>query len=129
MINKGKLWTGNNTFQIAYYEFLKNKGFVKGDASRPDKDAREKTSGLRDIGLLDNERNVTSVGEELIKISQSEDFVPDNLLEIPKDSYLYFKQLLKTSNEIDGKNVRPFVVFLYVVSKMEYLTYDEFTYL
>lgn len=127
--NKGKLWTGNNKFQTEYYEFLKNKGFVKGDAPRPDKDAREKTSGLRDIGLLDDERNVTAAGETLIEISKSEDFTSDNLLEIPRDSYLYFKQLLKTSNAVDGKNVRPFVVFLYVVSKVGYLTYDEFTYL
>jgi len=96
---------------------------------RPDKDAREKTSGLRDIGLLDDERNITAAGEALIEISQSEDFTSDNLLEIPRDSYLYFKQLLKTSNDVEGKNVRPFVVFLYVVSKVGYLTYDEFTYL
>lgn len=127
--SKGKLWTGNNIFQAEYYEFLKNKEFVKGDAPRPDKDAREKTSGLRDIGLLDDERNVTAAGEALIEIAQSEDFTSDNLLEIPRDSYLYFKQLLKTSNDVNGKSVRPFVVFLYVVSKVEYLTYDEFTYL
>lgn len=127
--NKGRLWTGNNAFQAEYYEFLKSRGFVKGDAPRPDKDAREKTSGLRDIGLLDDERNITAAGEELIRIAQSEDFSSDNLLEIPKDSYLYFKQLLKTSNDVDGKNVRPFVVFLYVVSKVKYLSYDEFTYL
>lgn len=79
--------------------------------------------------MLDDERNITAAGEALIEISQSEDFSTDNLLEIPKDSYLYFKQLLKTSNDVDGKNVRPFVVFLYVVSKVGYLTYDEFTYL
>ncbi len=127
--NKGRLWTGNNQFQAEYYEFLKSKGFVKGDAPRPDKDAREKTSGLRDIGLLDDERNVTAAGEALIAIAQSENFASDNLLEIPRDSYLYFKQLLKTSNDVDGKSVRPFVVFLYVVSKTGYLTYDEFTYL
>lgn len=127
--HKEKVWTGNNEFQTEYYEFLKSKNFVKGDAPRPDKDAREKTSGLRDIGLLDDERNITAAGEALIEISQSEDFSTDNLLEIPKDSYLYFKQLLKTSNDVDGKNVRPFVVFLYVVSKVGYLTYDEFTYL
>lgn len=127
--NRGKLWTGNNTFQAEYYKFLKSRGFVKGDAPRPDKDAREKTSGLRDIGLLDDERNITEAGEELIRIAQSEDFSSDNLLEIPKDSYLYFKQLLKTFNDVDGKSVRPFVVFLYVVSKVEYLTNDEFTYL
>ena len=53
----------------------------------------------------------------------------DNLLEIPRDSYIYFKQLLKTSNDVAGKTVRPFVVFLYVINKTEYLTYDEFTYL
>lgn len=127
--NSGTLWTGNNKFQAEYYEFLKNREFVKGEAPRPDKDAREKTSGLRDIGLLDDERNVTAAGEALIEIAEKEDFESDNLLEIPKDSYLYFKQLLKTSNDVGGKNVRPFVVFLYVVSKVEYLTYEEFTYL
>lgn len=127
--NRGVLWTGNNKFQAEYYEFLKTKEFVKGDAPRPDKDAREKTSGLRDIGLLDDERNVTAAGRSLIEIAEKEQFESDNLLEIPKDSYLYFKQLLKTSNDVDGKNVRPFVVFLYVVTKVEFLTYEEFTYL
>lgn len=127
--NVGVLWTGNNEFQAEYYEFLRTKDFVKGDAPRPDKDAREKTSGLRDIGLLDDERNVTAAGRVLIEIAEREDFVADNLLEIPRDSYLYLKQLLKTSNDVDGKTVRPFVVFLYVVSKVEYLTYEEFTYL
>lgn len=127
--NVGVLWTGNNEFQAEYYEFLRTKDFVKGDAPRPDKDAREKTSGLRDIGLLDDERNVTAAGRALIEIAEREDFVADNLLEIPRDSYLYLKQLLKTSNDVDGKTVRPFVVFLYVVSKVEYLTYEEFTYL
>ncbi len=127
--NVGRVWIGDNAFQAEYYEFLKSRHFVKGDAPRPDKDAREKTSGLRDIGLLDDDRNITAAGEMLIRIAQSEDFSPDNLLEIPKDSYLYFKQLLKTSNDVDGKSVRPFVIFLYVISKVEYLTYDEFTYL
>lgn len=127
--NRGEVWTGNNAYQTKYYEFLKSKDFIRGKATRPDKDAREKTSGLRDIGLLDDERNITAAGAELIRIAQSEDFTADNLLEIPKDSYLYFRQLLKASNDFDGKSVRPFVVFLYVVSKVEYLTYDEFTYL
>lgn len=127
--NKDKLWIGNNSFQAEYYEFLKSREFVKGEAPRPDKDAREKTSGLRDIGLLDDERNITEAGEALIKIAELEDFASDNFLEIPKDSYLYFKQLLKTSNDFDGKSVRPFVVFLYVISKIDYFTYDEFTYL
>ncbi|MCI8326272.1 MAG: AlwI family type II restriction endonuclease [Lachnospiraceae bacterium] len=127
--NKNVSWTGNNAFQAKYYQFLKDKKFVKGDAGRPDKDAREKTSGLRDIGLLDSERNLTEAGEALLEVANSKDFSSDNSLEISRDSYLYFKQLLKTSNRIGGKIVRPFVVFLYVVSRVQDLTYDEFTYL
>ena len=127
--NKNKEWNGNNEFQAEYYNFLKENGFLKGEAARPDKDAREKTSGLRDIGLLDDERNITESGLELLKIASLNDFSSDNFLEISKDSYLYFKQMLKTSNFIEGKEVRPFVVFLYLINELEYLTNDEFTYL
>lgn len=127
--NAGKKWNSNNTFQAEYYNYLKENMFIKGNAARPDKDAREKTSGLRDIGLLDDERNLTEAGLELLKISESEDFSSDNFLEIPKDSYLYFKQLLKTSNIVGDKVVRPFVVFLHVMNEVGYLTNNEFTYL
>ena len=44
----GGTWRKNNALQARYYRFLKSREFVKGDAPRPDKDAREKTSGLRD---------------------------------------------------------------------------------
>lgn len=127
--NKDKSWSSNNDLQANYYAFLKDNNFLEGNALRPAKDAREKTSGLRDIGLLDDERNLTEVGKLLLEISKSNDFDSDNILEIPKDSYIYFKQLLKTCNDIDGNKVRPFVVFLYIISKTEYLTFEEFTYL
>lgn len=127
--NKNKKWIKNKKFQAEYYNFLKENNFVKGEAAFPDKDAREKTSGLRDIGLLDDEHNITDVGLELLKIATSDDFATDNFLEIPKDSFLYFKQLLKTANNVEGKIVRPFVVFLYAVNELGYLTNDEFTYL
>ena len=65
----------------------------------------------------------------MLKIASLNDFSSDNFLEISKDSYLYFKQMLKTSNFIEGKEVRPFVVFLYLINELEYLTNDEFTYL
>ncbi len=39
------------------------------------------------------------------------------------------KQLLKTCNDVNGKFVRPFVVMLYVLSKVDYLSTDEFKYL
>lgn len=86
--NEGKKWNSNNIFQAEYYNYLKENAFVKGDAGRPDKDAREKTSGLKDIGLLDDERNLTETGLELLKITESDDFTSDNFLEIPKDSFL-----------------------------------------
>lgn len=115
--------------QQEYYNFLKENGFVKGNATRPAKDARQKTSGLVDIGLLDKDRNLTEVGEKLLVISQTKSFEQNNLLEIPQDSYIFFKQMLKTYNNINGNIVRPFIVFLYVINKTEYLTNEEFTYL
>lgn len=68
--NRGISWTSNSAFQAAYYNYLKADGFVKGDAPRPDKDARQKTSGLKDIGLMDEERNVTAAGRALLAISK-----------------------------------------------------------
>ena len=120
-----KLW---RDVQSQYYEFLKNKGFLTGEAEREDKDARQKTSGLVDIGLIDSERRLTSVGAALLEISLNKDFKPDNILELEKDSFIYLKQLLKTTNVVDGEIVRPFIVLAYMLSKLEYLAYDEFTY-
>lgn len=127
--NKGVSWNGNNDLQTRYYKFLQKNNFVKGEAARPDKDAREKTSGLRDIGLLDDERNLTPAGQKLLSIMEANSFAPNNFLEIPQDSYLYLTQLLKASNAVRQNIVRPFVVFLYLVHELGYLTKDEFTYL
>ncbi len=127
--NRGLSWTGNSALQTAYYNYLKAGGLVKGDAPRPDKDARQKTSGLKDIGLMDEERNVTPAGRALLSVAQEGDFSPDNLLELPRDSFIFLKQMLKASTEVDGKRVRPFVVFLCLVSRLGYLSYEEFTYL
>lgn len=122
-------WIGNNDLQKRYYDFMQEKGFVKGDASRKDKDAREKTSGLVDIGLIDDNRKLTNAGKALLAVSLSDDFSSDNRLMLPKDSFIYFKQLLKTYNGIDGKTVRPMLVLTYLLSKLDYLTLDEATYL
>lgn len=115
--------------QTDYYYFLKDKEFLTGEAERPDKDAREKTSGLVDIGLLDNERNLTSAGKALLYICDNKNFKSDNFLEIDNDSFIYLKQLLKTYNKVDKNIVRPFVVFAYLEAKLGYLSYNEFKYL
>ena len=127
--NVGKNWKANKPLQKAYYEYMQECGFVEGQAQRPDKDAREKTSGLCDIGVLDTARNITPVGERLLSVAADNDFSTDNDLEIEKDSYIYFKQLLKMYTDIGGNIVRPFVVTLYVLHELEYLSYEEFTYL
>lgn len=115
--------------QLKYYRFMQECNFVEGDAPNPEKDAREKTSGLKDIGLIDNERKLTNVGKALLAMSQRGDFNRDNPLLISSDSLVYLKQLLKTSISVDGDVVRPFVVTLYMLLKFGNLSYDEFTYL
>lgn len=115
--------------QEQYYYFLKDEGFLKGDAPRPDKDARQKTSGLVQLGLLTKNREITEAGNEILQMTLKGDFKSDNDLSIPKDSYLYLNQLLKTKCESDGEVVRPFLLFIYMASKHEHLTSEEFTYL
>lgn len=127
--NSTENWSGNNFLQERYYDFLKEKGFVEGSANNKPKDAREKTSGLVGIGLINADRKITEAGRNLLEISRANDFSTDNVLQIPKDSYIYLMQLLKTFNEVNGKCVRPFIVLLYVLSRVEYLSLEEFTYL
>ncbi len=127
--NQNSQWSGNNELQSRYYDFMHSKGFVEGNAGNKPKDAREKTSGLVDIGLIDDGRKLTEVGLALLTISATNDFSTDNFFQIPKDSYVYLKQLLKTYNNINGETVRPFIVLLHVLSRVGYLSLDEYTYL
>lgn len=127
--NQEAIWSGDNHTQARYYDYMKANEFVVGSANNKPKDAREKTSGLVDIGIIDDDRKLTEAGRKLLEISQSNDFTSDNFFQIPKDSFLYLRQLLKTYNNVDGSIVRPFIVLLYVLSKVGYLSSEEFTYL
>ena len=125
--NAGKVWNGNNELQTAYYDFLHEAEFIYGNANNKPKDAREKTSGLVSLGLIDDNRQLTEVGERLLNISEQNDFSVDNLLGIPADSFIYLKQLLKTSVKVNSERVRPFVVTVYLITKLGRLSYEEFT--
>lgn len=127
--NQNINWSGNNDLQARYYDFMKQKGFVEGNARNKLIDAREKTSGLVDIGLIDGNRKLSDAGKALLHISSENDFTSDNQFQIAKDSFIYLKQLLKTSYTVEGQTVRPFLVLLYLLSKVDYLTLDEYTYL
>ena len=121
-------WNWNNELQERYYDFMKNKSFLTGEAKRKDKDAREKTSGLVDIGLITEDRLITDAGRELLKITSSGDFETNNVFNINRDSFIYLKQLLKTSIDVSGSIVRPFIAVVKCLTELEFLSYDEFTY-
>lgn len=132
--NADNMWSGNSSMQVKYYEFLYSKGFVQGeiqdDYAKKAKTARQKTSGLVDVGLIDDNRRLTEVGHKLKELCDAGVFTSDNNFRIPSDSYLYFKQLLKTANTLTDGYVRPYLVTGIVLEACEdYLTDDEFTYL
>ena len=132
---KDETWHRNDPLNAEFYWFLKSKGFVDGEAERPEKDAREKTSGLVELGLIDDERRLTPAGLEILSISRASNFTSDgNIFDLSRDSYRYLLQLLKASKKVaDVGFVRPFVVLLRVLlsivndsKKRRYLTSDEF---
>lgn len=127
--NASQCWSSNSRLQIKYYDFLQSNSFVDGNATNKAKDAREKTSGLVDIGLITENRQLTEVGLKLLEISENEDFGRDNILQIDNDSFLFFKQLLKTTNEVDGKIVNPYLVIAGLLQRFGKITKEEFTYL
>ena len=111
-----------------FYDFMRDNGFVRGDDQVKYKAAREKTSGLVDLGLINDNHRLTSVGKALLAISKSGNYQSDNFLGISKDSFIYLKQLLKACAGTTD-TVRPIIVILYLLSQHSYLSYDEFTYL
>lgn len=127
--NSNEKWESNNSLQEKYYCFMQEKEFVVGRAKRPDKDARPKTSGLVSIGLIDSERRLTAAGKALQKLVKAGNFKSDNALQVSADSFIYLKQLFKTSVDVDRNIVRPFAITAHVLLRLGYLTDAEFTYL
>ena len=122
-------WSENEPLQEQYYNHLKENDFIEGEAPRKAKDAREKTSGLVDLGLIDDERRLTEAGNALLQIALKADFNTNNLLQIPADSFIYLKQLLKVYSPIDNRYVRPYIVLIMALNRLGELSFDEFTYL
>lgn len=112
-----------------YYDFMRDNGFTTGNDKIKYKAARQKTSGLVDIGVINRNHRLTEVGEAILKISRSGDYSSKNILSISKDSLIYLSQLLKYSIALKDGHVRPFIVLLYLLSEVGPLTFDEFTYL
>ena len=127
--NTNEIWSGNTKLQIRYYNFLQTNEFVDGNANNKAKDARQKTSGLVDIGLVTEDRKLTEVGLNLLDLSLNGNFDTNNILQIDNDSFIFFKQLLKTTVDVDGQIVNPYLVVAGLLQKFGKLTKEEFTYL
>jgi hypothetical protein len=122
----GEHWKENEPYQVLYYQKMAEEGFTKPSANRPAKDARQKTVGLVHMGLIDNDRRITSVGRMILNISS---FKSDNYLGIAKDELIYLTQLLKLEYTQGDFKVRPFVSFLYCLERFGKLTDDQMAYL
>lgn len=125
----GEDWSWGSELQQEYYDLMQSTGFVEGDAARKDKDAREKTSGLVDVGLLYKDRQITPAGNKIVELSKLGQFYKDNNFDIEADSYIYFRQLLKTSISVGDEIVRPYIVLSKLLCDLDYLSFDEFKYL
>ena len=125
-LNPNLPWNPNT--QEKYYNFLKENNFIYGEATRPDKDAREKTSGLVNIGVITNDRRITAVGNSIESLLYKQ-INKDNIFLISEDSYYYLLQMLKLQIIDDEIKIRPFIALIYMIEKLDYLSYEEFTYL
>ena len=112
-----------------YYDWLVENKFTKGNDKIKYKAAREKTSGLLDMGLINREHRLTEIGRKLIQLANNHEFIQKNELNISKDSQLYLEQLLKLSDDNTGSMVRPFIIVVFLLTELDYLSNDEFKYL
>jgi hypothetical protein len=126
----------NSTTQAEFYEFLKEHEFLTGNAADKAKDARQKTSGLHDLGLVYADRSLSPVGQMILENLNSEKFSIDNDFGIATDSYIYLLQLLKFTATIENSevslissNFKPFIRLIHLLCHFDYLTQAEFTYL
>lgn len=126
--NKDEVWERNTKLQESYYNYLKEKEFITGNAVIKAKDAREKTSGLADLGLITSNRRLTDVGRKLVEISKSGKYKVknDNFFGIDRDSYIYMLQLLKYTTK---DNIKPFVILIKILIELDYITEEEFKYI
>ena len=81
------------------------------------------------IGVIDKSRKVTPIGELIIDIVHNAKFDDDNIFGINSDSFIYLQQLLKMQINDNGIEVKPFLVLIYFLTELNYLTREEFKYI
>ncbi|MBN2755164.1 MAG: AlwI family type II restriction endonuclease [Candidatus Goldbacteria bacterium] len=126
----GKTW---QELQGKFYDKMHKAGLATGDAKRKEKDARQFTSSLVQLGLTDEERIPTEVGEKLIRVIESSSAGNANILKLKPEAFIFFKQMLKLRMDFNGRDykefkIKPYQIIIYMLLVLEYLTYEELTY-
>lgn len=117
--------------QDIYFEMLVEENLAKKTSKNKKKDARQKTSPLVDLGLVDNERKLTNIGKKLYEINYNRTYNFDNLFFLRNDAYLYFKQLLKIKFDkgyYENFNINPFLSLIYLLLKLDSISKKAFMY-
>jgi len=96
--------------QLLYFEILVENGLAKPTSNNKEKDARQKTSSLKDLGLIDENRDLTNIGLKLYKLNKKKKFESKNIFYLREDAYIYFKQFLKVdfSKYSNSRNYKEF---------------------
>lgn len=121
-------WNWNEELQTEYYLLMQLNEFVKGEAKLKAKDAREKTSGLVDLGLLTSNREITSIGRKII-YSLNREKNTENIFHLEDESFIYLNQFLKLHFVLNNNVIRPYIILIKLLNEFETLSYDEFAYL
>jgi len=124
-------------FQEEYFYYLVDEELSKASANNKCKDARQKTSSLKDIGLVNKERFLQNTAKELLRIIREQDFNTNNIFGIKNDSFFYLKQFLKIefsenigNSSYNSFKVNPFISVIYTLLKNNNkLSKDFFTYI
>jgi len=124
-------------FQIEYFSHLVEDELAKSTANDKQKDARIKTSSLKDLGLVNKERFLQNTAIELLEIVKANTKKDTNIFGINKDNFLYLKQFLKMefSKNIENDryasfSIKPFIAIIYsLLMKNNKLPRSFFTYI
>lgn len=124
-------------FQIEYFSHLVEDELAKSTANDKQKDARIKTSSLKDLGLVNKERFLQNTAIDLLDIVKANTKKDTNIFGINKDNFLYLKQFLKMefSKNIENDryasfSIKPFIAIIYsLLMKNNKLPRSFFTYI
>lgn len=133
---KKRKYTWKDNQKEFFYMMQEYNFMIDGSNSETNmkKAARLKTSPLEKLGLVDGNRDITEVGNEILNrsIKRKEQAIKyiDKEYFLENDGDIYIKQLIKLQFFAnDNEAVKPFILFLRYMKEFKYLNYDEMKYI